>query len=383
MKVGIVQNSINYGGRLAVVARTINVLNKRGIKPDILAFKTNISSKGIKEKYGVDTSFRIRTVRSLLSNTPDELNILSFGLALRELHYKYDYFINSNNTSFLMPRHIPILSYVHFPRIARLKSEYMNIHDPEGSKKKWLSKKGAFLKMISQLYSFDSIYDNEYLVSNSEFSRSYIYKSYHTYEKKISILYPPVKIEPNVNKPFCSRNNIVSSIGRFCSAKNQIGQIHIAQKLPQWDFHLVGFAEENNAYLKYCREYIEKNKIQNVYLNVNVSNNKKKEILHNSKFFVHTNINEPFGITTVEAIACGCVPLVHNSGGQKEIVPFDNLRFDSIEELISMFNRLDHGGQYYEEVIQQLIEHCKKHFSEKIFEERLNHFLYNFEKNYL
>ena len=260
MKVGIVQNSISYGGRLAVVARTINILNKRGIKPDILTFKTNISSKGIKEKYGVDTSFRIRTVRSLLSNTPDELNIFSFGLALRKLHEKFDYFINSNNTSFLMPRHIPILSYVHFPRIARLKSDYMNIHDPEGSKKKWLSKKGAFLKMISQLYSFHSISDNEYLVSNSEFSRSHIYKSYYTYEKQIPVIYPPVKIEPNFNKSFCSRKNIVSSIGRFCNAKNQIEQIHIAQKLPQWDFHLVGFAEENNAYLNYCREYIAKKK---------------------------------------------------------------------------------------------------------------------------
>jgi glycogen synthase len=54
---------------------------------------------------------------------------------------------------------------------------------------------------------------------------------------------------------------------------------------------------------------------------------------------MHNLRNEPFGISTVEAIAAGCVPIVHNSGGQREIVPFDDLRFnDKIEAVEKVKN---------------------------------------------
>ncbi len=43
---------------------------------------------------------------------------------------------------------------------------------------------------------------------------------------------------------------------------------------------------------------------------------------------------EHFGITTVEAIANGCVPLVVPYGGQREIVTNPELHWESIEELV-------------------------------------------------
>ena len=36
--------------------------------------------------------------------------------------------------------------------------------------------------------------------------------------------------------------------------------------------------------------------------------------------YVHCAENEHFGITIVEAMAAGCVPIVHDSGGPREIV---------------------------------------------------------------
>jgi hypothetical protein len=42
-------------------------------------------------------------------------------------------------------------------------------------------------------------------------------------------------------------------------------------------------------------------------------------------------------MTTVEAIAHGALPLVHNSGGQREIVPLADLRFEDHE----IFEKLD------------------------------------------
>jgi len=52
-----------------------------------------------------------------------------------------------------------------------------------------------------------------------------------------------------------------------------------------------------------------------------------KQELSRTRFFVFPAVNEHFGIVTVEAIASGALPFVHNSGGQREIVPDPRLRF--------------------------------------------------------
>jgi len=63
----------------------------------------------------------------------------------------------------------------------------------------------------------------------------------------------------------------------------------------------------------------------------NISRENVRNLLWSSKAYLHTGENEPFGITIVEAMASGCIPIVHNSGGPKEIVPED-LRYTTVEE---------------------------------------------------
>ena len=118
MKIGIVQNKIIHGGRLSVIVGIIEVLNQSGIVPDLITFETKILSDDIFSKYGKQINFKIHRIKSSLSKIPGETNILAFNLALHRIYKKYNYFINSNNTTFLMPSQIPILSYIHFPRIA-------------------------------------------------------------------------------------------------------------------------------------------------------------------------------------------------------------------------------------------------------------------------
>ena len=43
--------------------------------------------------------------------------------------------------------------------------------------------------------------------------------------------------------------------------------------------------------------------------------------------------NEPFGITTVQAIAAGCIPIVPDSGGQREIVGNASLRYSGLDDV--------------------------------------------------
>ena len=66
-----------------------------------------------------------------------------------------------------------------------------------------------------------------------------------------------------------------------------------------------------------------------------------KEILAKAKVYVHCAQNEHFGISIVEAMAAGCVPVVHNSGGPREIVSEDaGCKWDSLREAVGQISTL-------------------------------------------
>jgi hypothetical protein len=383
MKIGIVQNKIIYGGRLSVIVGIIEVLNQRGIIPDIITLATEIDSNRIREKYGTNIDFRIRKIYSPLSKLPGEIGIIAFGQALHRVHKEYDHFIDSNNTSFFMPSGIPIFSYVHFPRIARLKSQFLSIHQPQGSRKTWTNKEGAILKAIGLLYSFHTLKENNYVAANSKFTLSYIRKYYPSFQRQIPVIYPPIEKNPVALIPFHEREDAICSIGRFCKGKNQLAQIRLANRLPNLQFHLIGFSEENNGYLDLCKNYVRKNSVTNVHFHENVSFDEKYEIVKTAKFFLHPNVNEPFGIATVEAIFTGCLPLVHNSGGQLEIVPLKELRFDVIDDLEDLLGRIKGSAEYYNTIQKELVHHCQTSFSAEIFKKNIRERIKYFESNYL
>jgi glycosyltransferase involved in cell wall biosynthesis len=66
-----------------------------------------------------------------------------------------------------------------------------------------------------------------------------------------------------------------------------------------------------------------------------------KEILGKAKVYVHCAQNEHFGITIVEAMAAGCVPVVNDSGGPREIVSDEvGYRWGKIEEATEQVSNL-------------------------------------------
>lgn len=382
MKIGIIQNKIIYGGRLSVIVRIIEFLNQRGITPDIITFQSEISPSEISARCGGNINFKIRIINSVLSKIHSETNIIVFNMALHQIYKEYDYFIDSNNTSFLMPSRIPIFSYVHFPRIARLKSPLLSIHHPQGPRKTWADKKGAILKGLGLLYSFHSLKENNFITANSKFTLSHIRKHYPSFHNQIPVIYPPIATNHIPVVPFQRRKDIICSIGRFSEEKNQLAQIRIAKRLPYLQFHLIGFSEKNNGYLDFCKDYVNKNSIKNVHFHVNISFNEKYEILKIAKFFLHPNINEPFGIATVESIFAGCLPLVHNSGGQVEIVPLKELRFDVIDDIEDLLRCINRADEYNNSIQKELVHHCQTSFSADVFKKKIRKHIKYFESKY-
>ena len=91
------------------------------------------------------------------------------------------------------------------------------------------------------------------------------------------------------------------------------------------------------------------------------------EAVSSSKVYLHA-ADEPFGIAVVEAMAAGCVPIVHNGAANVETVPFDELRFDTEEEAAAKVRAAADGR--YDGYLPRLAEHAEK-FSEEAFAGRL------------
>ncbi len=336
-RVALAQNRIQKGGRMQVMAHMIAVLNDMGIVPDIVTFKMGISKAEIKKHYGVDLQYRVREI-FINPILPFEWNILFFNWISKRYLKGYDLIINHNNTSYLGQRKVKQLSYVHFPRKLRNIQKEKDMHFPEGKDKSMFSWATDPFLIGKWLYKMDTtIGNNECTIANSEFTKAAIGGQYNIEPEKIEVLYPPVDIE---QKPFnCTNPKLVVSLGRFAKDKRQLEQIQIAEQLPDFQFSIIGFVNDSK-YFDSCVAYIENRNIKNVQLYPNVELETRNKLLREATFFLHSLRNEPFGITTVQGLAEGCIPVVHDSGGQQEVVPIADLRYTSKDEAIVLFTRL-------------------------------------------
>lgn len=341
-KIAICQPRIIKGGRLSVILDIIKSLNDINITPDILSEYILFSKEDAITLYKKDCSFNVIPLRkTLLPYMHEDLHILLFNKLLKTRASKYDILINTSNSIINLPKDKTTISYVFFPRKYRLTDKAHSIHEPD-RKPNW-SVQFAQRKLLSKFYNYKHAKDistKHKIIPMTEFTRMALNTSYPKI-KTTPLLYPAVNIDDyTCNTAFSSRDNIVVSFGRFGEDKRQFQQIKIAAMLPEMTFHICGFVNSNSDYFNKCQNYITTNKISNVVLNTNCTQDEKFSLLQKSKFFLHTLINEPFGLTTVEAIAAGCIPLVHQSGGQQETVTENHLQYKSLAQIPSIIQQL-------------------------------------------
>jgi len=169
---------------------------------------------------------------------------------------------------------------------------------------------------------------------NSKFTKKFIDNKLNV---RSEILYPPIDL--HVVKGV-KKENIVLHVGRFdvneqgVNYKKQDVMIDIFKEmvdsgLKDWKFKLIlGVADKDQDKLGEYRKMIKGYPVE---LIVNISNQELWEHYSKSKIYWHAtgygeNLErnpekaEHFGITTVEAMGSGCVPVVFNAGGQREII---------------------------------------------------------------
>lgn len=191
------------------------------------------------------------------------------------------------------------------------------------------------------------------------------------------VVYPPVSLRRFWSDDIHHRRGIVT-FGRFAPYKRQLEFLKVAARLADAGFEepfiIVGGTETFPDYYAKVIEAAENLGVPDLELIPNCPFTRLIEILQSAAVYVHMMVNEPFGITTAEAIAAGCVPLVNNSGGQREVVPFRELRWNDLVELAEKLEYLcsDLEGR------EAWRAKCQKHigkFDEAVFQSKLMRFL--------
>lgn len=171
-----------------------------------------------------------------------------------------------------------------------------------------------------------------------------------------------------------TRREGIITIGRFSPEKKHSDQLEIAEGLARHGIktpiQIVGAVSSSLSAKLYSglKSEASRRNLGNIHFHPNLPKKEVIALAQRSKVFLHTMHYEHFGIVTVEAIAAGCVPLVHDSGGSREIVPFEELRFRNLEEAAEKA-RLALSGEF-DGYLPELKQHIAR-FSEDRFKARV------------
>jgi len=228
------------------------------------------------------------------------------------------------------------------------------------------------------------------IVCNSFFTKRFIDKEYGVNSQ---VLYPPVDVDQF--KP-SRKANIILAVGRFeetMQAKRQDVLIDVFREmvrdgLKDWRLVLAGASLAKEDENRLLRKLKKQARDLPVSFQINIPFKQLIGLYSRAKIFWHAagyGVDESkypekvehFGMTTIEAMASGCWPLVYSAGGQKEIfssfVDKDIVLWKGKDELlkktmktISSFNKT--RVLNYNELINLANKFSIDSFSKKVYE---------------
>ncbi len=221
------------------------------------------------------------------------------------------------------------------------------------------------------------------IIYNSKFTKDHSQKNWPIQSE---IIYPPVdviKIKPLRKKKY------ILSVGRFfgyLKDKKHRVLIKVFKELLQtagindWSLHLVGSAGSGDT--DYLRQLQDAAEGAPVKFYPNLEYDKLVELYGQSCIYWHASgfgeddptKMEHFGISTVEAMAGGCVPVVIGKGGQREIVESGKSGYlwDTLEELKEFTLQLTKDVSLRERIAAEALEKAKEFSKENFTNKILN-----------
>jgi len=360
MKIGIYAPYLSvYGGGEKYISNIAEILSSGNKVEFIVVEEPDI--KQLENRLNVDLSRvvinRVK-IPNLFSKVPylrDLANIYVISKATR----KYDLFINQEHLSV-----IPSLAKKGF-LICQMPVIRLN-------KLSWL-----FRKLFANLLFDPKLKTYDKIIVYSFYTKKWVEKNYRN---EIEILYPAVDTQ---QFPTLSKQNIILSVGRFFTVGHCKKQLEMIRSFKQfytgsemlrgWEYHLVGGIGSNDKDQEYLRRCQDEAQSYPIHFHINIPFKLLKELYVRAKIFWHaTGLGEDedrhpdrmehFGMTTVEAMSAGCVPVVINKGGQPEIVRnnVDGFLWNAIEELREYTLRLASNETLWTEMSESSIKRSKE-----------------------
>lgn len=333
MKVGIFSPYLDtLGGGERYIFSVAEFFLRNGDKVDIYGAK-NLTSDKIKERFNIDIS--------LANFINSDKN--TFG---------YDLFF------FLSDGSIPF---------SFAKKNILHLQVPFNNNYKTFANKIKLLRF-------------SHIVCNSNFTKNFIDKTYGIVSE---VLYPPVDVDSF--KP-AKKENIILSVGRFFAPSHPKKQEimikafkDMYKKIPGWKFVLAGGVfKGSEVELVKLKELTGNLPIELIgdpdFKNIKDLYSQAKIYWHAAGFGEDLKNNpekaEHFGISTVEAMASGCIPIVFSGGGQKEIIQDGKNGFlwKNIEDLSSLTLKVISNKGLQDKITQNVVMDSNKYSKERFYE---------------
>ena len=212
------------------------------------------------------------------------------------------------------------------------------------------------------------------LISNSKYIQNCIEENHN---KDSKVIYPPVNLDEF--KAGIKENSVIT-IGRYSQEKNHDFGISVMKDI-DCNYDIVGNTntKSNMIYYKKLDNIVKNKNYEKIHLLKNIERNHLVKKMSHSKVYLHCS-KETFGISVVESIAAGCIPIVPDNSAHKETVPFEELRYESnnihdAQEKIkrALSGELDHFKDSLQKSIQK--------FDQKTFKKSFLYVLENLSNN--
>jgi glycosyltransferase involved in cell wall biosynthesis len=167
----------------------------------------------------------------------------------------------------------------------------------------------------------------------------------HYYGLSSQVVYPPAPGSfPDVPWKERAPTDFYTA-GRLHPGKRQdwiIGTLaEVRKSCPEVRLHIVGIPDALSAtYEASVRDLVRENRAW-VDLHVSIPRSDLSKLAARCRYTIHAMVDEHFGIAPAEGLLAGCIPFVHASGGQVEIVGnHPALCFDSREDAVEKIVRV-------------------------------------------
>lgn len=321
------RNLNSQGGSSRVCLNVIQVMKERGYSVKVLT-RTPIDWNSLSLWHGMavrsDKDISLEPIRFPFLGKYEKL--LSM---LRVKMNQTDLFFNTSADffPFLYVPHVKNISYCHFPVVRPIRSDSIPKKYKRGFWRLYFEPYRILLNRVIEQATKNSLF-----LTNSEFSRRAILTHFGIQAK---VIYPPVNVDKfQVNEGYQERRSIVVTISRFNPSKGLDMILDVLALLPdniKWI--IIGSANVDGMdYLRRLQNSsMSKGLANRLVLRPNASEDELKKTICSARVYFHPTRGEHFGISIVEAMAAGLIPVVWNFGGCTEFVPKE-LQFSNVED---------------------------------------------------